>query len=219
LNGWLTSTHETIFTTNGNRIVITTSSSSDNPSVSTNGYTVYDWLGNTVSNITDFITEPQGAILPPDNFGLLAAGVPADPLTRPPYSSATTKFTLVIHHIEPHHPHRQSEGRMNQTNYVHHFNKVLHCTYGMHTESIRKYIGNYIYNLTGTDTPERLYGMDINLKLYIKRVGQKKFAWKMDVSLKNIVTCGCCKEGDKCKTFKKIPDKHEITFLPLEILP
>jgi hypothetical protein len=99
---------------------------------------------------------------------------------------------------------------MNLTNYVAHFDNVLRGAYGVHTRSLRQNIGNFIYFLTGSNNPNRLYGMDFDVKISIKRIGAKKFYWKIDATVIHIETCGCCKEGDDCKPFKKLPDRHEI---------
>ncbi|MFA7174722.1 MAG: RHS repeat-associated core domain-containing protein [Kiritimatiellia bacterium] len=136
-----------------------------------------------------------------------------NPLTVPPYSTATVKYQVLGRIHEGHFPHCKSEGNMDMINYEKHYD-VLMKTYGMRTQSIRKLIGNNIYFFaTSSNDPTQLYGMDIDGPISIKKIKAEVFVWQLKLTITNVKTCGCCKKGKTCGPEKKVPQAKETHVL------
>jgi len=86
-------------------------------------------------------------------------------------------------------------------------------TYRMVSDSIPQNIANEIfYNIAGSRDKTQLYGMDIVMRIFLKRVNTKTFRWRIDIWVKNVETCGCCKGQLRCGgPNQKKPDPTEPT--------
>jgi len=67
----------------------------------------------------------------------------------------------------------------------------------MYTQSTRKNVGNNIYFNFSND-PTQLYGMEVDGSVYIKKIANKKFGWKVEVDITKVKTCGCCATNKTC---------------------
>lgn len=136
------------------------------------------------------------------------------PYTFWPYCDASTNYTQIGgDYHERHHPHCDNEGRMDYLAYETHFKDIMKNTYRMVSDSIPQNIANEIfYNIAGSRDKTQLYGMDIVMRIFLKRVNTKTFRWRIDIWVKNVETCGCCKGQLRCGgPNQKKPDPTEPT--------
>jgi len=246
-SGYLLSKFERHYLTNGCREEISTFISSENWQTITNAYTLFDFQGNIIADITDINEEPPETCW--HSSGVTMFNLPSPPYTFWPYCDASTNYTQIGgDHQERHHPHCDNEGRMDYLAYeahealakplacrcgtgilpvfhgrdahatrgfarASHFKDVMKNTYRMVSDSIPQNIANEIfYNIAGSRDKTQLYGMDIVMRIFLKRVNTKTFRWRIDIWVKNVETCGCCKGQLRCGgPNQKKPDPTEPT--------
>jgi len=212
-SGYLLSKFERHYLTNGCREEISTFISSENWQTITNAYTLFDFQGNIIADITDINVEPPETYWHSSGVTMFNSPAPP-PYTFWPYCDASTNYTQIGgDYHERHHPHCDNEGRMDYLAYETHFKDIMKNTYRMVSDSIPQNIANEIfYNIAGSRDKTQLYGMDIVMRIFLKRVNTKTFRWRIDIWVKNVETCGCCKGQLRCGgPNQKKPDPTEPT--------